>query len=232
MNANACTLSGRHVVVTGGTGALGGAVVQTLIARGATVHVPVRGAAVRDTAAWKGDPRVRVSFGVDLTDEPAVDAFFGAVPPLWASVHVAGGFAMAPLAATDLATLRRQLDLNVVSCLLSCRGAVGRIRASGQGGRILNVAAGPVLRPVGGMVAYSAAKAGVAAITESLAIELAAARIHVNAIVPGIMDTPTNRKAMPDADRSGWSALSDVAEAVAFLVSPANANTTGVLMPV
>jgi len=81
-------------------------------------------------------------------------------------------------------------------------------------------------------VSHAAAKAGVAAITESLAIELAADRILVNAIVPGIMDTPTNRSAMPDTDRSSWSALAAVAEAVAFLVSPADANTTGVLMPV
>lgn len=220
-------LSGKHVVVTGGTGFLGTAVVGALLARGAEVHIPAW--APREVARsphWD-DEHVHGSVGVDLTDEDAAHAWFSALPPLWASVQVAGGFAMGPIAETSKAELMKQLQLNTVTCFLACKGAVERIRAAGGGGRLVNVTAGPGLAPAPNMVAYAAAKSGVTAITRSLAEELRADKIFVNAIVPGVMDTPANRAAMPDADRSGWSALPDVAATVAWLASPGNTTTTG-----
>ena len=105
--------------------------------------------------------------------------------------------------------------------------------AAGQrGGRIVNVAARPALQPTGGMLAYSTAKAGVASLTQCLAAEVLAEGILVNAVVPSIIDTPANRKAMPDADHAAWPKAEQIAETIRFLVSPANVLTSGTLVPV
>ena len=82
------------------------------------------------------------------------------------------------------------------------------------------------------MIAYVAAKAGVAAITQSLGVELVGDGILVNAVVPSIIDTPTNRVAMPSADHASWPQPAQIAETIAFLASPENALTTGTLVPV
>jgi len=204
---------GRHVVVTGGKGALGGAVVALLEARGAVVHVP-------DIAT------------VDLSNEAAATAYYAALPPLWASIQLAGGFAMAPITATSLADFEQQWRINAVTCFLSCREAVRSIRRSGSGGRIVNVATRAVLVPAPATTAYAAAKAGVAAITQALAAELVADGILVNAVLPSIMDTPANRAAMPAADHAAWPKPAEVADAIGFLASPQNALTSGALVPV
>lgn len=207
------TYEGRHVVVTGGRGALGGAVVARLTAEGATCHVP----------------------DVDLTVEDDAVRWFGAVPPLWASIHVAGGFAMGALADTTLAAFRAQHDHNAVTCFLSCREAVKRIRAAGgAGGRIVNVSARPALlaHTGKGMAAYAASKAAVASLTGTLAAELLDEGILVNAVVPSTMDTPANRRAMPGADHARWPKTEEVAETIAFLASPMNTTTSGALVTV
>ena len=206
-------MEGHHIVVTGGNGALGGAVVALLEARGATVHVP-------DIAT------------VDLTSEPAAAAYYAGLPPLWASIQLAGGFAMAPLTDTALADFEKQWRINAVTCFLACREAVRSIRKAGRGGRLVNVAARPVLVPAPGMTAYVASKASVAAMTQALAAELAADRILVNAVLPSIIDTPANRAAMPRADHAAWPRPAEIAEAIAFLASPQNALTSGALIPV
>jgi NAD(P)-dependent dehydrogenase (short-subunit alcohol dehydrogenase family) len=208
-------MQGRHVVVTGGKGALGGAVVALLEARGAIVHVP-------DIAT------------VDLSHEAAATAYYAALPPLWASIQLAGGFAMAAIAETSLADFESQWRINAVTCFLSCREAVRSIRKAGGsgGGRIVNVAARPVLVPAASMTAYAAAKASVAAITQGLAAELAADRILVNAVLPSVIDTPANRAAMPKADHAAWPKPAELAETIVYLASPQNALTSGALVPV
>lgn len=223
-----CELQGRNVVVTGGLGALGQEIVKTLLDGGAQCWIPSYEAVSSD------DPRegVHVVGSVDLSDEQATQDFFAKVPSLWASVHVAGGFAMASLEATTLAEFETMWRMNTVSCFLSCREAVKRMRESQKGGRIVNVSARPVLEPAGGMIAYTTSKAGVASITVCLARELAAESITVNAIVPSVMDTPANRAAMPTADHDSWPKTAEIAQAVAFLVSPANTTTSGALVPV
>jgi NAD(P)-dependent dehydrogenase (short-subunit alcohol dehydrogenase family) len=206
-------MQGRHVVVTGGNGALGGAVVALLSARGAVVHVP-------DLAT------------VDLTREADAVGYYAALPPLWASIQLAGGFAMSPLAETSLADFEKQWRMNTTTCFLACREAVKSMRRAGSGGRIVNVAARPVVVPTPGMIAYVASKSGVAAMTQALAAELAAETILVNAVLPSIIDTPVNRAAMPRADHAAWPKPAELAEAIGFLASPENALTTGALVPV
>jgi len=206
-------MQGQHVVVTGGNGALGRAVVAHLEARGAVVHVP-------DIST------------VDLTNEAAAVAYYAGLPPLWASIQLAGGFAMSPIVDTALADFERQWRLNAVTCFLACREAVRSIRRTGNGGRIVNVAARPVLVPVPNMTAYTASKASVAAITQALAAELTGERVLVNAVLPSIIDTPANRAAMPKADHAAWPRPAELVQAIGFLASPDNTLTSGALIPV
>jgi NAD(P)-dependent dehydrogenase (short-subunit alcohol dehydrogenase family) len=220
-----------RVVVTGGTGGLGAAVVEAFLARGADVHLPIVEPELPAHVPWRAHAKVHAA-RVPLDDEAQVAAFYAALPPLWASVHLVGGFAMAPLAETSLAAFEQQWRINAVTCFLACREAVKAIRATGRGGRIVNVAARPVLHAAPNVTAYTASKAAVAAITQSVAAEVLGERILVNAIVPSIIDTPVNRKAMPNADHASWPTPAQLAETIAFLASEANAVTTGTLVPV
>lgn len=221
--------SDQEIVVTGGTGALGRAVVGRLLEAGATVHVPVYVAAELDAFPHRDHDAVRLHEGLDLSREDDATRLFGATTSLYASIHLAGGFAMGPIGSTELATWERLFRMNATTCFLCCREAV---RAMGAGpGRIVNVSARPVLVPTAEMSAYAASKAAVAALTLSLAEELSGSSIWVNAVVPSIIDTPTNRAAMPQADHVKWPKPAEIAETIAFLASPQNAVTRGALVP-
>ena len=224
----------RHVVVTGGTGALGSAVVAALVEAGAVCHLPYRVAAEAEHFPLRDHAKVKLVAGIDLTDEAAVARLYGGVPALWASIHLAGGFAVAAVAKTTKADLMKQIDLNLVTAFLSCAAAVNAITRSGAGGRIVNVAARPALewRSGAGMAAYTASKAGVAALTAALAEEVVKSGILVNAVAPSIMDTPANRAAIPHADYAAWPKVEEVAATILFLASPENKVTRGGVVPV
>jgi NAD(P)-dependent dehydrogenase (short-subunit alcohol dehydrogenase family) len=224
----------RHVVVTGGTGALGSAVVAALVAAGAQCHLPYRDEAEAARFAFRSHAQVKLVSAGDLADEATVARLYDAVPKLWASIHIAGGFAFAPIAETGRALLMSQIETNLVSCYLCCRAAAVAIRGSGTGGRIVNVAARAALewRTGARMTAYTASKAGVAALTAALAEELAGEGILVNAVAPSIMDTPANRRSMPKADHETWPKVEEVASTILFLASPDNRVTRGAVVPV
>ncbi len=228
---------GLGVVVTGGSGALGTAVVSRLLESGARVAVPVFKSEELKRFPHTRHERVRCVEGVDLTDEASVERFYDQAAAwgggsLWASIQIAGGFAMGPAAGIGKAEFVEMMQMNALTCFLCCREAVKRMR--GQGGRIVNVAARPGVIPElgAGMVPYTASKAAVAAITQSLAAEVAGEGILVNAVVPSIMDTPANRQAMPKADHAKWPKVEEVAATICFLASPHNAATRGALVPV
>ena len=225
-------LSGKQIVVTGGTGALGTAVVSKLLAAGATCIVPYVHETEVHRFPHREDPNVKLVAVSDLSDETQVAKLYSGVKP-WASIHIAGGFAAGKVAETDKNALMAQIDSNLVSCFLCCRAAVNAMLTSG-GGRIVNVAARPALewRFGAGMSAYTVAKTGVAALTVELAEEVAKDGILVNAVAPSIMDTPANRKAMPKADYSVWPKVEEVAATIVFLASPENRVTRGAIVPV
>jgi NAD(P)-dependent dehydrogenase (short-subunit alcohol dehydrogenase family) len=222
--------SGKHVVVTGGTGALGTAVVASLLAAGATCTVPYVHDAEAQRFPHRGDSRVILIAVADLADEAMVAKVYDG-RKLWASIHIAGGFAAGKVAETGQAALMAQINGNLVSCFLCCRAAVNAMAA---GGRIVNVAARPALewRTGAGMTAYTVAKAGVAALTVALAEEVAKDGILVNAVAPSIMDTAANRKAMPTATFDAWPKVEEVAATILFLASPVNRVTRGAIVPV
>jgi NAD(P)-dependent dehydrogenase (short-subunit alcohol dehydrogenase family) len=206
-------LKGKTIIVTGASGALGRAVVAALDARGADC---------RPLSLREGP------------GEEEVAAFYRDLPEVWASVHVAGGFSMAPIAETSLRDWEGIMETNARTAFLCSREAVRAMRRGGGGGRIVNVAAIPAIEPRkgAGMVAYAMSKAAVAALTVALAEEVAAEGIWVNAVVPSILDTKANREAMPEADPARWAKVEEVAETIAFLVSPKNAVVRGALVPV
>jgi len=225
--------SGRRVVITGGTGALGIAVVSMLVGAGASCTVPYVHEAEAQRFLHRDNSNVTLIAVSSLADEEQVAKLYAGVRP-WASIHLAGGFAGGNVADTDKAALMTQIDNNLISCFLCCRTAVNAMLTGREGGRIVNVAARPALewRNGAGMSAYAVAKAGVAALTAALAEEVAKDGILVNAVAPSIMDTPANRKAMPKADHSAWPKVEEVAATISFLASPDNRVTRGAIVPV
>jgi NAD(P)-dependent dehydrogenase (short-subunit alcohol dehydrogenase family) len=223
-----------HVVITGGTGALGAAVTQLLLNANATVHIPAHRPPDPAKFPLAKNDRVHITPDIDLADESAVTNYYRSLPTLWASIHTAGGFNMAPLTDTSLADFREMLETNTITAFLCSREAVRKIRATtnAPGGRIVNVAARPALIPTPGLTAYAPSKAAVANLTLTLSEELAPERIWVNAVLPSTMDTPANRKAMPKADFTKWPRVDQVAATIAFLASPQNQVTRGALVPV
>ena len=225
----------RVVAITGGFGTLGRAVGSAFSADGWKVALLDRAPAPDASSAEAQDGQWRLG-GVDLTDlgsaRTALSQVVERLGPLNALINVAGGFRWETLADSDLQTWDLMYQMNVRTAATASRAALDRFASGPQGGRIVNIGAGAALRAGAGMGAYAASKAGVLRLTEALADELKDRGITVNAIVPGIIDTPPNRKDMPDADFSRWVQPADIAAVILFLASRAAAAVTGALIPV
>ncbi len=220
----------KTVIVTGGTGALGRAVVGARLAAGAKCRVPY--VVDAEAAAYPHKDRVTLVGHCELTNEADVARLYDGVDDLWASIHIAGGFAMGAVADTDKTGMLDMLNTNFVTCYLCSRAAIQNFDAAG--GRIVNISARPGIEPRqgGGMAPYATSKAAVAAFTQSLAAEVAPMGILVNAVAPSIIDTPANRAAMPKADHANWPKPGEIAATIAFLASPDNKVTTGAIVAV
>lgn len=209
-----------NIVVTGAFGALGRAVVAELSARG------FRTAAIDLAPAPHAESDVLALGGIDLTDAKAVAAAFDAVARQLGSidglVNVAGGFAWELVAGAGIAQWEAMQRINLHTAVLSSQAVLKQMQA----GAIVNVGAAGAVNPAAGMAAYAAAKAGVMALTESLAAELKP-HVRVNAVLPTILDTPANRHDMPDADHTAWVQPAAAAKVIAFLLSDDAAAVTG-----
>ena len=231
-------MTGRVAIVTGGTGALGQAITANLLESGATVAIPY--AVAEERAALEAqlapDRRARLlAIPADVTDEAALGKFVAAVRDrhgrVDALVNAVGGFADGDLVSTTLPEWERMMKLNLTSAVIACRAVLPGMIAAGSG-RIVSIASRAVIPPQGGFIAYTVSKAAVITLTQALAQEVKQHGITVNAVLPSTMDTPANRRAMPDADRSGWVSTADVAQAVAFLLSERATAVTGAAVPV
>lgn len=227
-------LNEDRMVITGGFGALGQAVARVAAARGARLvlldHAPQ---APEGLLSELGANAVEIS-GVDLSDpaqaRDAINRANQAMGGIDALLNIAGGFVWQTLPEGDPSAWERMFRLNLATCVNACHAAVPTLRESGRG-VIVNIGANAALRAGVGMGAYTASKAGVHRLTESLAEELKG-QVRVNAVLPSIIDTPANRADMPDADFAAWVAPAELAEVILFLASPRASGVTGALMPV
>jgi NAD(P)-dependent dehydrogenase (short-subunit alcohol dehydrogenase family) len=218
----------RTLVVTGGHGSLGKAVVETALARGLNV-------ALIDHATGQAAPAGALELGgVDLTDAASTEAAMAKVVERFGGIdallNVAGGFVWQ---TTDDArpAWDRMFAMNLTTALNASRAALPHLKRS-DAGRIVNVGAYGALKAAAGMGAYGASKAAVHRLTEALAEELKPTTVTVNAVLPSIIDTAQNRADMPDADPAAWVKPEDLAEVILFLASPASRAMTGALVPV
>lgn len=225
-------MKNETVVVTGAGGVLGAAVAEAAAARGATVAM-IDLAAIGPDFGAIGPRHLRLS-GVDLSDfaaaRRAMDEVRAKTGRLDALLNIAGGFRWQTLEDGALESWDALYKLNLKTAATACKAALAHLIASGDG-RIVNVGALGAVKAGAGMGAYAASKAGVAKLTESLAEELKG-RVTVNAVLPSILDTPANRKDMPDADFSKWVAPKDLAAVILFLASAEARAVTGALVPV
>ena len=230
--------AGKVAVVTGGTGALGQAITRRLVAGGSVVAVPfvVPAEAEALRASLPAAERTRLhAIPADVADPAAIDGLIGGVLARHHRVDIlvcaVGGFAAGDLVSTPPEAWNRMLTLNLTTTYLACHGALpAMLRA--RSGRVITIASRAVVPPMAGFLAYTVAKAGVIALTLALAREVAPHGVTVNAVLPSTMDTPANRAAMPDADRSGWVSVDSVAAVVTLLAGDGARDVTGALIPV
>lgn len=231
-------LTGKVAIVTGGTGALGQAISRRLLAAGAVACVPYAVAAEAEAlrASLGEADRGRLhAEPADVGDPAGFDRFVADVLARHRRVDIlvcgVGGFAGGDLVSTTPETWSRMLALNLTTTYVACRAVVPAMIRAGAG-RVVTIASRAVVPPAAGFAAYTVAKAGVIALTRALAEEVRGHGVRVNAVLPSTMDTPANRAAMPDADRSGWVPVESVAAVVAFLAGNGGRDVHGALVTV
>ncbi|HTF32114.1 MAG TPA: SDR family NAD(P)-dependent oxidoreductase [Myxococcota bacterium] len=226
----------RTTIVTGGTGALGSRVVRAFLGAGDRVVVPWIVDRERDAVA-KAQPDALGSgqltlLQADVAQESGAASVVAAAGEPAVLINGVGGFAGgAPLHKTDLETWERLWTMNVRSVVAMSRAALPAMLAHKRG-VILNVASRAAIDRPAGLAAYSASKAAVIVLTETLQREVANDGIRVNAIVPTTIDTPANRAAMPKADFSQWTPPDRIALILLWLASDAATTVRGGLIPV
>lgn len=221
-------------VVTGGTGALGTAVVRALVTAGQSVAVPYRSATSWATlVAALGEERLW-GWKADIADPEAAEGFVREAVARMGSLAglaaVAGGYAgSGPVHEAPIQEWREMMRTNLDATWAACRAVLPHLR---PGGAIVTVASRSAETGGAGAAAYAASKAGVTALTRVLALENRDRGIRVNCVLPGTIDTAANRAAMPGADRRKWTPAEAIADVIVFLLSPGSAPITGALIPV
>jgi NAD(P)-dependent dehydrogenase (short-subunit alcohol dehydrogenase family) len=227
----------KVVIVTGAAGNLGRAVARAFAAQGARLALVDLKPEALDAARRELPPGSDTeTFPTDLMDAQAVESMAAAVAARFGRVdvlaNIAGGFTMGPpLHETPDKDWELMLNLNARTVFYCCRAVIPRLLASG-GGRIVNISARAATRGVGHMGPYCASKAAVITLTESLSDEVRDQGITVNCVLPGTLDTPQNRSAMPDQDHGRWVPLEALADVILFLASDAARAVTGAAIPV
>src|SRR5712692_4835220 len=224
-------MNNKVVLITGAKGGLGSSVTQRFLATGATVVGTSR------TISQADFPEANfVALPVDFTKAgaagKAVESVVSRFRRLDALVHLLGGFAGGQtVAETDDATWEQMCDLNLMSAFYVLRAAIPHLRKSGKG-RIIAIGSLTAVEPHAGLGAYVTFKAALTMLVRTVALENKDAGLTANVILPGTMDTPANRKAMPKADSSKWLQPANVADLALWLADERSAQVTGALFPI
>jgi NAD(P)-dependent dehydrogenase (short-subunit alcohol dehydrogenase family) len=217
----------RTVMVFGAAGALGAGLAAAFAQEGADVIGAGRTVPTRDRRL--DGARYHA---VDMLDDAAMGALFDDSPAPWAVINTVGGFAArTPLAELDPAVLTGQLELNLLTAALVTKHALRAMTAADEG-RIVHTASRAAVVTRGSGFAYSVSKLGVLHLVTMAANEVRGTGITVNCVVPSIIDTPANRRMMPDADHDAWPKIPDIAQTYLFLASPGAHLVTGASVPV
>ncbi|GIW47202.1 MAG: short-chain dehydrogenase [Deltaproteobacteria bacterium] len=230
-------LKEKVAIVTGGTGALGRVIVSEFLKEGAKVICTyIIDEELRDVLPLLSQFRDQIVFTktnvikqkqIERTVQKTLKRF-GRIDIL---VNTVGGFAYAPVVETDEKTWDHMMNINLKSTFL-CSKAVLPHMIKQNYGKIINISSRPALKGAAGVGAYGASKAGVLNLTEAIAEEVREYDINVNAILPSVIDTPANRKAMPEADFSKWVKPEEIARVVVFLASDESKPISGAGIPV
>ncbi|GAC1543021.1 MAG: 3-oxoacyl-ACP reductase FabG [Herpetosiphon sp.] len=216
------------IVVTGGTGGLGQALVPALLNSGYHVVVPYRSKEDFALLERRVGPGNLSGLHVDLLDREEVDKALATIlEPIYALIHLTGGFAMGSIENGNPDLWQQMFASNVLTLLHVARAVIPRIRAAGSG-RVITVASSSVGSAPAGLGAYTSAKRAVVAFTETLAHELAGTHVTANVLLPGTLDTEANKQ-QPETERVS---LAHVIETIKFLLSPVSAGITGAAIPI
>jgi NAD(P)-dependent dehydrogenase (short-subunit alcohol dehydrogenase family) len=225
------SLQGQVAIVTGANGGLGTDVTRALLTAGATVV----GVARSITGEEPRDSEFHAA-AANLVD-PAevqgtiakVEAQFGKIDIL---VHVMGGFAGGTsVADTDDATWQKMMDINLNAAFYVLRAVIPVMRKADYG-RIIAIGSRQAVQPAANVAAYSASKAALLSLMQTVALENKDKNIRANVILPGTMDTPANRAAMPKANFAKWVKTSHVADLVVMLAGEVGGEITGAAIPI
>ena len=224
-------MSERVIFITGAKGGLGSFITQRFLATGAKVVGASRSISQQDFPS----PNF-VALPVDFTKPAAVTGGVNSIVDRYRRldvlVHVVGAFAGGQsVAETDDATWEQMRDLNLTSAFYTLRAAIPHLRKSGSG-RIVAIGSLAAVEPHAGLAAYVTFKAALAMLVRTVALENRDAGVTANVVLPGTMDTPTNRKAMPNADFSKWLQPSEVADLVLWLCDERAGHITGTTVPI
>jgi NAD(P)-dependent dehydrogenase (short-subunit alcohol dehydrogenase family) len=216
----------KVIVVAGGCGTLGRAVVELFIKGGARIIVIDRELPVNGM----GHPHTEYC-ALDVLNEQQVAGFFEQLEQFDALVNTVGGYAAGePVEKLNLEVFESQLNVNLKSAFLLTKHAIKAL--SGHGGRIVHVASRAAVESGANSFAYSTSKLGVLRLVEAAAAENRGRNININCVMPSIIDTPANRRAMPDASHDRWPKPEQIARVIAFLVSDQAELISGAAIPV
>ena len=224
----------KQVLLTGGTGGLGLGVTPAVLAQGAKVTIPYRNERsvqrLQEKLSAADFEQIRF-VKADLSQEKIVEQLVNDLGRVDILIHLVGGFSMGATHEFSFEDWQQSFDLNLNTTFLVCKHSLRMMRKHGYG-RIVTVGSRGAIEPAAQLAAYSAAKAGVVALTQAIAQETKALNITANTILPSIIDTPTNRQAMGSEQAQQWVKPESLAEVICFLASEAARDISGSALPV